>query len=315
MRIAISGTSGFLGSHLVSHFLRQGHVVIPIFRNGVLSGPDSGKIVASESDESLSQQFYQEAVDVLILAGAADARSDTVSEATFLVNGNVLTPTRLLSAAHSAGVNRVVTMGSSWQEQCGDGYQPWDLYAATKQAFNSIAHHYANAGCSIVELQLFDTYGPKDSRGKIFNLMIDAAIRGKEIGLSPGGQSMHLVHVRDVCTAVEDAIPVSGGAGIQSLRVDSDSAIRVRDLASLIQELVPTFTFALGAREYRQNEIMNPRSRHPRPTGWCPEMTLSDGILECILGNVPISNRPDPVSTEHLSNNLSPWQSNYKSEG
>jgi len=310
MRIAISGTSGFLGSHLVSYFLKQGHVVIPIFRHGVLSGSDSGNIFASESDESLSQQFHHMAVDVLILVGAADTRSDTVSEATLLINGNVLTPTRLLAAAHSAGVNRIVTIGSSWQEQYGDGYQPWDLYAATKQAFNSIAHHYANAGCSIVELQLFDTYGPKDTRAKIYNLMIDAAIKREEIGLSPGDQSMHLVHVRDVCTAVEDAIPVSAGAGIQSLRVDSDSAISVRDLASLIQELVPTFTFALGAREYRQNEIMTPRSRHPRPIGWHPTISLSDGILECILAKSSDSNERDLAHIKHASNNMSSPNSN-----
>ncbi len=280
MRIGLTGTHGFLGSWLMAELPKQGHTPVALVR----SFPESDNQISinlAASDDQLVQDLTNAKLDCLILAGAADTRGASPGETRLLIEGNVLLPGRLLSAAHAAGLPHCILVGSSWQEVQGEGFAPWDLYAASKEALFCLAAAYENLGMAITRVHLFDTYGPGDSRPKLLNLMLRAAVSGESIGLSPGQQQMHLVHVKDVSRALQQLAERPGPIGA-TYRIDSDEAVTVDRLATLVKGLEPHFRFELGARPYRRGEIMTPRSRHPRPPGWEPQVPLSAGLAECL---------------------------------
>ena len=70
----------------------------------------------------------------------ASHRPDQVAD---LVNANILLGTSLLEAAKLAGVRWFLNTGTIWQNyqspECSDEYHPVNLYAATKQAFITMA--------------------------------------------------------------------------------------------------------------------------------------------------------------------------------
>lgn len=261
----------------------RGHEVVAIHRHARACSIGGEKCIPGTSNgNKLKAAFRDSDIDAIVIAGAADSREDSTTATKLLVQGNVEFPSHILAAAHEAMVNRLLIVGSSWQEVRGDGFDPKDLYAATKQAFKVIASHFANKGFDVAELQLFETYGPGDTRSKVYNLILDAAIRGETIGLSPGEQELHLVHVIDVCAAVDGALTAPHAPGLKTYSVDAESAITVTELANLIKRIIPDFTFQLGHRKYREGEIMKPASQYPRPPKWNPEIPLEVGLRECV---------------------------------
>jgi nucleoside-diphosphate-sugar epimerase len=247
---------------------------------------DTSIIYGLSTNDELQRQFDQAQLDGLVISGAADSRQDGVADADELVLGNVLLPARLLAAASKSGVKRVVLIGTAWQESTAGGYAPWNLYAATKQAASDIAHHFASRDLAISELHLFETYGDGDTRAKVYNLMLDAAVLHQPIVLSPGKQRLHLVHIQDVCTAILMELERSASSAFQCFRIDSQKAITVKDLATAVRSIAPGFQAELGGRTYRPNEILDPQSRHARPPRWAPAVNLDEGLRACLAWKV-----------------------------
>jgi nucleoside-diphosphate-sugar epimerase len=279
LRVAITGSTGFLGSATTAVFRALGNDVISVRRG---SGHAGAVDALGDADELVEQLAGTRA---LVLIGSADTREDDVAASDMLVAGNVAIPARLMAAAVKAGCPRVVLIGSSWQETRGDGYEPFDLYAATKEAAASVAEHYARHGVDVVQLQMFDTYGPRDVRKKILNLLLDAAVTGQELGMSPGDQHLHLVHVDDAAAAV--VLAATGerddpGGSVVRYRVDSDGSVSLREVVDILVSLGANLHVRFGARHYRDGEIMRPTSRYPRLPGWRPTHSLVDGLRQCL---------------------------------
>ena len=89
------------------------------------------------------------------------------------------------------GVSKIINTGTFWQHYENREYSPTCLYAATKQAFESILHYYVEAKfLMIITLILFDSYGPSDPRPKLFSLLQEARQSEKVIAMSPGEQKI-----------------------------------------------------------------------------------------------------------------------------
>jgi nucleoside-diphosphate-sugar epimerase len=60
----------------------------------------------------------------------------------------------------AAGIRRLVNAGTTWQHYLGQVYDPVNLYAATKQAFEAILKFYTSTrDFQAITLELTDTYG------------------------------------------------------------------------------------------------------------------------------------------------------------
>lgn len=282
MKVILTGAAGFLGRHTAARLEADGHTILRI--SGTTRTNTSKPYLSRSIDpDSLQQQIHSFAPDLCLFIGAADSRGDDVSSCDDLIRGNIAVPARIASAAILAGCQKVVHIGSSWQEVEGSGFKPFDLYSATKEAaFDVLAHWAINQEVSVTQLQLFDTYGPDDQRKKLLNILFDACISGDEVDLSPGAQALHLVHVLDVVNAIVCVVNDDGGERLRKLAVPSSKATTLLHLVALIQDLGETLHVNFGARPYRRGEIMNPTTQYNPPDGWSPQISLVDGLRECL---------------------------------
>ncbi|QNA99127.1 NAD-dependent epimerase/dehydratase family protein [Massilia sp. Se16.2.3] len=145
-----------------------------------------------------------------------------------LVHANLLFATQLLEAMRVNGVRLLVNTGTAWQHYGNRDYDPVNLYAATKQAFEAILAYYVNAhGFIAATLALFDTYGPGDERPKLMRALWRAAREGRPLAMSSGRQLLDLVYVDDVVDAylaAESALR-EGGAGHRHYGVSSGAPL------------------------------------------------------------------------------------------
>ena len=116
-------------------------------------------------------------------------------------------------------------------------YDPVNFYAATKQALEDIGRYYANAhSLRFCKLKLYDTYGPNETRNKIFNLWEKAAKSGGVLNMSPGDQLMDIVHVDRLVKSYTRLIEALNAGSINgencgSYFVPSNKKITLKELA------------------------------------------------------------------------------------
>jgi nucleoside-diphosphate-sugar epimerase len=206
-----------------------------------------------------------------------------------LIISNVLFGAQLLEAMAIHGITNIVNTGTSWQHYENKAYSPVNLYAATKQAFEDILRFYVEAkGVKAITLKLFDTYGPNDTRPKLFHLLEKIARERMALAMSPGEQIIDLVHVSDVVSAFETA-----SNRLMNALVDGHEQYAVSsDTPMSLQAVVRTFERVLGrrlaiewsGRPYRAREVLTLWNRGKRLPGWAPAFSLEAGITDLLAG-------------------------------
>ena len=182
----------------------------------------------------------------------------------------------------------IINTGTFWQHYSNESYSAVNLYAASKQAFQSIIDFYVESySIKAITLKLFDNYGPNDSRNKLFNQLSRAARTGNEIDMTMGEQLINLVYIDDVVEAyvvAHDLISEASYKGHQQFRVSSFEEISLKDLVLLYERLLGhPININWGGKPYRDREMFRPPNIGNNLPNWTPKIGLEKG-LKLLLG-------------------------------
>jgi nucleoside-diphosphate-sugar epimerase len=289
MRALVTGATGFVGSHLVERLVGGGHDVHVLVRpSSDLSdvAPIASTLTVHTLDleaDALARIVETAAPEIVFHIASlvvAEHRSQDVEP---LIRSNVLFPCQLVEAMAANGVCKLINCGTAWQHYQNRSYSPVCLYAATKQAFVDLLQFYVEAkGLAIIDLKLFDTYGPRDKRGKLFSLLYRATIPGERVAFSPGEQMLDFVYIDDVVDAFmiaanrlfEDSRP-----RFETYPVRTGQPIALRELVKTFSEVTGLSpNIGWGERSYRSREVMSPWRGGANLPGWHAKVELKDGI-------------------------------------
>ena len=217
MRIAITGSTGFLGRHMVGH-LSGSHELVCISRSGDAPEGCIGKRIDVVKGRGLKAAFAK--ADVVIHAAGLVSHSIERAQDTWDVH--VKGTQNVLDAALSAKVRRVVLLSTSGTiavsadpEFVGreDGPPPesiisaWPYYRSKLYA-EQIA--LGTSGLDVISLNPSLLLGPGDEIGGISTHAVSVFL-DEGVPFAPPG-TISFVDVRDVATAVEAAL-TRGRAG------------------------------------------------------------------------------------------------------
>ena len=223
MRTLVTGGAGFIGSHLVTQLLADGHSVIVLdnFSTGRqenlthLRGNNDLRLVQIDITNLEKIKQYFEGIDwVFHLAALADI-VPSITEPIKYFDSNVNGTAMVLEASRLANVKRFIYTASSSCYGIPDYYptaetaeiRPQYPYALTKWLGEQSALHWSKVyKMPLVAMRLFNVYGPRSrtsgTYGAVFGVFLAQKIHGHPFTVvGDGSQARDFTFVTDVAKA------------------------------------------------------------------------------------------------------------------
>lgn len=291
-KIIITGATGFVGFNLAIFYLNKNYEVYIIVRatsdiSNLSTQNSKLKVYVYDGNLNSLISFFKEVNPICTFHLASNFIAEhQPSEITGLVDSNISFGLQLLEAMKEANVRTLINTGTSWQHYNNEDYNPVCLYAATKQAFESLIEYYVQAeNFKVITLKLFDTYGENDIRPKLINALNVCAKENKVLKLSPGEQIINLVHIEDVCCAYDIALKM-----LESEMVKGHKKYAVKHpLSYTLKEVINLYEIMheeklcieWGGKRYKKREVMTLWEKGEVLPNWIPKITLVQGLRKC----------------------------------
>ncbi len=268
MRILVTGATGFVGQHLLPYLQEHGHEMHALVRLSTQKEKVyTNNIYTFDDDiDRLAQYLKENKVDGVIHLASLYITEHKPEQIKDIIRSNIYLGTAVLEAAVSGGVKWFLNTGTIWQnynaEPYSDQYCPVNLYAASKQAFIDMAKYYIEtSGIRFCTLKLCDTYGPNDTRRKIFALFEQIAQTGECLKMSPGEQKLDIVHIDKVVHNFKTLAErlYNGDRLREEYVVSSGQQITLKEVARQYEASHRVrLNIEWGGRPYREKEVMTP---------------------------------------------------------
>ncbi|OFS62178.1 NAD-dependent epimerase [Nosocomiicoccus sp. HMSC09A07] len=227
MKVLITGTAGFIGSHLAKKLIEKGHSIVgvdnindyynPQLKEDRLKTIDENyhtfyKLNLEDYDE-LTGVFRKEVPDIVInLAAQAGVRYSLENPRAYIDSNivgfmNVLECCRHFDVKHLiyASSSSVYGANTSKPFSTSDNVDhPLSLYAATKKSNELMAHTYSHLyNIPTTGLRFFTVYGPWGRPDMALFKFTKSIIEGKEIDVYNHGNMMRdFTYVDDIIEAI-----------------------------------------------------------------------------------------------------------------
>lgn len=210
MKIALTGGTGFIGSHFLNQSLAAGHSVLALRR----SASSTPRIPLAKEPEWLDRQLDEVSAselsgcEVLVhfAAHTGNVPYDTLSNC---LHWNLMAVLALFEQARIAGIRRFIVAGSCFEYgRSGERYEAIPTYASLEPT-NSYAASKAAASIAIIQwaeenrlnlevLRVFHVYGEGEPESRLWPSLHRAALAGVSLPMTEGAQIRDFMHVESV---------------------------------------------------------------------------------------------------------------------
>jgi nucleoside-diphosphate-sugar epimerase len=294
-RVLVSGITGHLGREVARQLTKLGTEVYGLTRQPVTADHglnETARLIQTDSSTpSVLGALEQTKPDVVIHLAGLSRREHRSSDIEPFIAANILFGTQLLEGMRIVGCRRIITAGTYLQHYDTDAFRAFNLYAATRQAFETVLEFYIDAyDLSAVRLTLADIYSEHDTRPKLMTDIAKAWNDSTPLNLRDPESYVDLIHLEDAAAAFLQAASLLESGAIPHRMLSRYSVSSGEDITAL--ELVHRFERRAGrnlqiTRDSAAAPLrrIKPRRGEPVP-GWKPRITLEDGI-DRILASHP----------------------------
>ena len=286
--VVVTGGNGFVGSNLVRKLVNENYNVSIIEKLGVsIEGIE-------DIENKVNIFFYDGDINKLIGIFEQIKKVDTVfhlaslvktshnpEDISNLIESNITFGTHLLEAMYTIKCFNMINTSTYWQHYNNENYNPVDLYAATKEAFEKIIEFYVKAKkFNVITLELYDNNGRNDKRKKIMNILKESFLINKPLNLTLGEQIINLIYIDDLIDGYMIAETLlEKNMGHSKYSLTSENPTTLKSIVQIFKEVMnKDLNVKFGAINYKEREIMYPWDKGVKLPKWSAKISLREGI-------------------------------------
>lgn len=304
MRILVTGTAGFIASHLAERLCALGHDVVGIdcftdYYARDQKEKNSADVAAAGAtllELDLSKDDLSAATDgvemVYHLAAQPGISASTPFES-YLQN-NIVATHRLLEACQEISSLELfvnVATSSVYGFRATDPEtapaRPVSHYGATKLAAEAMTMGYHETGRFLAtSFRLFSVYGPRERPEKLFPRLIESIITDTSFPLYEGAEthSRSFTFTRDIIDGLVRAVEEPGLCAGEIFNIGSDSEFQTVDAIRIVEDILGTKARIekVPGRPGDQTRTAAQIGKIRERLGYAPTVSLEEGLRETV---------------------------------
>ena len=318
-KILITGSDGFIGSHLTEALVRAGHSVRAFVMYNSFNSwgwldqspndiRDNLDVFAGDIRDPHGVKTAMKGCDTVLHLAALIAIPYSYHSPDTYIDTNIKGTLNVLQAARELGVKRVVHTSTSevygsarfvpiTEEHPLQGQSP---YSATKIAADQLVYSfYASFGLPVTIARPFNTYGPRQSARAVIPTIITQIANGKkQIKLGAVSPTRDFNFVHDTVAGFIAAMKSDKGIG-EVVNFGSNFEISIGDTAQLIAEAmnckieIITDEARLRPENSEVERLWADNSKAKTLFGWQPNYGGRDGFKRGIAETAQWFARPE----------------------
>jgi len=298
MKALVTGGAGFIGSNLVKHLLNAGHEVTVLdnlmsgYRSNLDPFPAARFIEGDIRDEAIVAEAIK-GCEVVFHLAASVGNKRSIDFPLVDAEINVMGTLKVLEAARSAGVRKIVVSSSAGifgelktlPIKENHAVEPDTPYGCTKLCMEKLCLSYAKLyAIEAVCLRYFNVYGPNqrfDAYGNVIPIFAFKMLRGESLTVfGDGEQTRDFINVRDVVQANIKAAMTRGVSGV--FNIGSGDRITINGLIDLLRRF-PGLETRVEHDAPRAGDVRHSLadiSAAREAIGFNPAVSLTEGLAE-----------------------------------
>lgn len=306
MKVLVTGSGGFIGSHLAEKCIEKGYTVRAFVRynsNNRWGWLDSSpykkdfEVITGDIRDFDSVYNAVKGCDAVFHLAALIGIPYSYTSPLAYIKTNIEGTYNILQASKELDVSHILVTSTS--ETYGTAqYVPIDEnhpavgqspYSATKIAADQLAiSYYRSFGLPVKIVRPFNTYGPRQSARAIIPTIISQILAGKkEIKVGSLNPTRDLTFVSDTCRGFLEIFKSESLFG-EVTNIGMNEEISIQNLINLIIQIMDVDVKIVSEQDRLRPEsseverLMCNNKKITENTNWRPEYNLNKGLIETI---------------------------------
>ncbi len=290
--VAVTGGSGYIGTHVVDKLLDAG-CTVRVLDPRAPHRADAEWVPVDVLDTDGLTEAVKGADVIFHLAAIADV-NDVIADPTLAIQVNTLGTARVLEAARRADAGRVVLASTVWvyaatselevdEDTLFDPNTDRHLYVTSKVAAEMACRDYHTLyGRPFTILRYGIPYGPRMRDNCVVAAFMKRAMRGETLKIDgDGSQHRSFVYVEDLADAHVKALDEI--ATNRTYNIEGAVPVSIREIAESVIELVGNGDVTFGEPrpgDLKAKTVSNRRAREE--LGWAPTTSFTEGLARTL---------------------------------
>ena len=254
-KILITGSNGFVGKNILIELLPKYKIYVTVRKEFFRQRKKIDKnllFIIFKNHNDLNIKLKKIKVDCVIHCATNYLKVHKSNDIHDLINTNITFGNIILENLNKMNVKKFINFSTVWQDFDGKENLPFNLYSATKSAFENIIRYYEIKlkNISFYNLYIGDTYGYHDNRKKIINVIKTRINSNKLINITSKNLFLNLLNVFDITNAIKILLRKNIKSGNYNLT--NKSFIKISKVLDILRK---KYNFKISLK-YNSNRII-----------------------------------------------------------
>lgn len=207
-KILITGSTGFIGSHIKEYLLKKKYLVIDILRKKnerkIKKEHKNYKPIFYKNIHDLEKKIKKIEYNVIINCATFYSKNYDYKTVLELIKTNILFST-LIIIGNQKNLKKIINFDTMMQHSINENFDPLNVYAITKFAHKHISKFIIskNKNIKFYNLKLYETFGLNDKRRKLIPSIIKNYKNNKVTNIISRNLEMNFTNIINIIQVVE----------------------------------------------------------------------------------------------------------------